>query len=158
MTLCELCKSIPLNELPSLSSEYYNGRPAWKYIHPFYGPQQNNQTNKPLGFPHWPNIEALRDSAAKCELCDLILSSVDRVIDEICDATEEKLLRYNSSPASLVFDFWIVRRRDGGDGFWVLSHSDNADDIGNHKASFYLVAAIGICVKEGTISWIESQT
>ncbi|OCL14519.1 HET-domain-containing protein [Glonium stellatum] len=127
MTLCGLCESIPLDRLPSLPSGYYNTRPAWKYIHPFYGSQQNDRTDKPLGFPHLPNIQALKESATKCELFDLILSSVNRVIAEVSDATGEKLLRHNSPPHLLALDFWIVKRRDGGDGFWVLTHSNNTN-------------------------------
>jgi hypothetical protein len=146
MTLCELCKSIPLDGIPPFPRNYWNGRSSWKYIHVFIESQEISQpgTIKQVGLPHYPNLRALRDSANTCHLCNLILTAVDNVVAELNDVTEEKILRYNNRPGRPTFELWLTKRRDGGDGFWVFSSGDASSD-------FYLVAAVGFCVKEGMI-------
>jgi hypothetical protein len=144
MPLCELCKSISWESLPVLPSSYWCGAPSWKYIHAFY---RNDEPNDPVGRLYHSSIENIRDSAEQCDLCNLILSAVDKVITELDGATEEKILRYNSRPDRLIFELSLTTRRDGGDGFWVFSKSEDSRTI-------YLVAAIGFCVQDGTVHQI----
>ena len=39
------------------------------------------------------------------------------------------------------WEFWITERKQGGPGFWVMSETDDG--------GVYLVAAIGLCVRDG---------
>jgi len=40
------------------------------------------------------------------------------------------------------WEFWITERKQGGPGFWVMSEADR---------EIYLIAAIGLCVRDGKI-------
>src|SRR5205085_111496 len=98
-----------------------------------------------LGFPHQPGLQALRSSAAECELCRLILSQVDLVIAEFQVALGVKsfLVYYDSSYPT--FDLFLRKRPAGGDGFWVICNSTVRDVI-------YLLAAVGLSVRDGIYS------
>ncbi|RSL89534.1 hypothetical protein CEP52_014868 [Fusarium oligoseptatum] len=43
-----------------------------------------------------------------------------------------------------LWELWIVKRENGGDGFWVMTLTD-----GEQKGETRLVAAIGLCVRDG---------
>jgi hypothetical protein len=43
---------------------------------------------------------------------------------------------------------WVVKREVGGDGFWVMSTTDDT-----YKRNVRLVAAIGLCVDNGEIGY-----
>jgi hypothetical protein len=148
MSLCSLCISIPFEDLPNLSPSYFPGSSGWKYIHAFYNRPMLNKSgqpigsSQPLGYPYHPNINALRASASNCQLCDLVLTVVEKVISERNRATQEQMTKFNNFPAVLSLELWLTKRRDMGDGFWVFSTSGDENII-------YLVAAVGLCVREG---------
>jgi hypothetical protein len=146
MPFCLLCASIPFEHLPDGPSSYERVSFPWKYIHTFWGAVNgklmHNYPHKALRFPYHPNIEALRASANHCELCDLILTAVEKAISEYNVATAEQTTKFNRLAAVLTFELWLTKRSDKGDGFWVFSSSGN-------RAVIHLVAAVGLCVREG---------
>jgi hypothetical protein len=143
MTICELCRSIPLEGegLPSIPSTCRNHRSTWRYIHEFDVGPLKEKHNEPLptGFPFHPSLESLTSSAENCDLCSLVLSAIENALKELNDPMPINKLRGIPNPT---WKLCLTKRRQGGDGFWVFTECENG-------RKFFLVAAIGLCVKEG---------
>lgn len=82
---------------------------------------------------------------AECELCRLILSQVELVISQFKDVENGNAFRELNRSGHPTFDFFLMKRRVEGDGFFVLCN-------GTSGRGFYLVAAIGLCTKDGAWS------
>jgi hypothetical protein len=151
MTICDLCRSIPLEgeELPSIPSTCENYRSMWRYVHEFNARLLEDKHNEPLptGFPFHPNLESLTSSAENCDLCSLILSAIENALKELNDPIPTNKLWDIPNPTWKLF---LTKRREGGDGFWVFTECENG-------RKFCLVAAIGLCVKEGISHSIGHQ-
>ncbi|CAJ0553238.1 Ff.00g117500.m01.CDS01 [Fusarium sp. VM40] len=138
MTLCELCKALPLDKLPSIPPHirdgYLTGCP---HIQQFYSWGQEDK-----GFPYHQSLEALERAATdlKCGLCNLVLGQVLQVQAEIEQANK---LKESYSFAWPVWEFWLVKRPAGGHGFWVMSFTNEV-----MRGEAMLVAAIGLCVRD----------
>ena len=140
-TLCELCRSIPIDNLPDFPNPYgiYSSEDR-EYIHEY----DLNDSKKPLGFSHHPNLKRLQRSAAQCPLCRLILDQIELV--------ERNFEEFKKTPDFLQyhaigypkFDLFLTRRKGIGPGFLVLCHSTLKD-------FFFLLGAIGVCAQEGMI-------
>jgi hypothetical protein len=140
MTICDLCKSIPLRDLPSLPDNYYSFSNGWEYF--LIGIKQTKEpTSHTAGFSYWPNAEALRNSAAQCDLCSLIFTSVEKVVTVWDNVTEERLLDCSTRPHRPTFEMQLWDRKIG-DGFLVLTMTE-------HPQQLQIVAAIGFSVREG---------
>ena len=145
MALCDRCSSVPFASLPPLPQYYQSGSSGYQYIEAFHVFDKTAEDDLEIpGIPYHPDLESLQRSAKDCKLCQLILEATEKVILELSTNTEEKKLRLNSFPDILTYNLSLTRRRLG-DGFWVMSTSDNPWAI-------YLVAAIGFCVKNGLYS------
>src|SRR2546423_12291401 len=142
--LCRLCRSISSTDLPAFPSSYYNPGIGWEYIHVFL-PKANKKPRRPLGFPHQEDLQSLRSSASSCELCRLILASTEQVIAEFSVARTNEWFVNNVEYGEPTFDFYLTKRRDCGDGVWVLSNS-------TARPCVYLLAAVGVVARDGKIS------
>jgi hypothetical protein len=93
------------------------------------------------GYSHYQSLEALRISAtvSNCDLCRLILQQA-----ELC-----KKVTTSDTYGLPLWEFWIVKRKNGGDGIWVMSWTDRAREM-----EVALVAAIGLCVRDGEILYL----
>ncbi|KAF4962494.1 hypothetical protein FSARC_9417 [Fusarium sarcochroum] len=141
MTLCNLCNEIPwesLTPVPPDVSGWLSGHP---YIQAFQPWPEDSR-----GFPHHQSLEALRVSARElnCHLCRLILNQV-----ELCQSELEQLKPKWEADTMHKYDWptwklWIMKRMDGVDGCWVMSFTD-----GTRRREARLVAAIGLCVRDG---------
>jgi len=140
----------------AISVEKYHGK-TYPQPHQTHGrPAADIHISKT--FTHWPedsrgylhhqSLEALRKAANNqgCGICSLILAQV-----ELCQSELEELkpqwdagtIREYGWP---LWEMWIVKRGVGGDGFWVMSTTDD-----ENKRNVRLVAAIGLCVEDGEI-------
>jgi hypothetical protein len=100
--------------------------------------------NKWGGLSHQPDLSSLRSSARECELCRLILVQVELVISQLDKAIEEDIdFQTYTDYRYPTFDLCLAKRRVEGPGFLVLCNSASGTNI-------YLVAAIGLCAKDGT--------
>jgi hypothetical protein len=142
--LCRLCRSISSADLPAFPSSYHNPGIGWEHIHVFQ-PNANKKARRPFGFPHQPDLQSLRSSAPSCELCRLILASTDQVIAEFLVAKKKKSFVNNHDYGHPTFNLYLTKRRDCGDGFWVLSNSTVRDSV-------YLLAAVGLSARDGKTS------
>lgn len=143
MTLCTLCKGIPWETLPSAPPDLDIELSGYPYLQPFYGWPEDAR-----GYSHHQSIEALRNSATvlSCDLCCLILKQVESCqseLEELKPKWEADTITKYDWP---LWELWIVKRENGGDGFWVMSLTD-----GEEKKEVRLVAAIGLCVRDGEI-------
>jgi hypothetical protein len=148
MTICKLCSSIPLDGdgLPTLPEGLWGHRTTWKYIHQFF---HRFSDSPPTGFPFHRNLESLKQSAEECDLCRLILSSIEKAIEELRNPNPENVGRGDIDiPTKPTWDLWLTRRQELGDGFCVFTNCEDSKD-------FCFVAAVGICVKEGMSSAIQ---
>ncbi|KAE8370332.1 heterokaryon incompatibility protein-domain-containing protein [Aspergillus caelatus] len=139
MTLCELCQSIPVEDLPafpSLDDLFNTGR----YVFIRLGKDDERRPPDTLGFAHHPNIDSLRrSSAGGCELCHILEVQVDEAILEIEVYEKKKGISVSSR-----FGLWLTRRMHGGDGFVVLTPTDTT------RGSYVLMlAAMVFCCDEG---------
>jgi hypothetical protein len=143
MTLCEICKSIPFRNLPQLpdaysSVHYY----AWKY--PFL------ITREPVSFSYefsyWSKLEALRKATTGCELCKLILPSVEKVETAWNEVTEGHHFKVDQYVARnrQTFEMQLWKRIVPSDGFIVVSKCE-------HPSKLQVVAAVGLSVEEGKL-------
>ena len=143
MSICNLCSKIPWHNLRLVPPECAPGLSGHNYIHQFYDwPEEYRKSN---GYLHHTSLEALRTSAniSKCGLCELILKSaenVERDLETLKPGWEAGTERKYPWPT---WEFWITERKQGGPGFWVMSETDGG--------GVYLVAAIGLCVRDGKI-------
>ncbi|KIW83975.1 hypothetical protein Z517_03221 [Fonsecaea pedrosoi CBS 271.37] len=143
--LCSVCLDIPFDNLPEFPQTYYTPWVSWKYIIPYnldYRARSSRQRGGVLGFPHHPDLQALRISAADCDLCRLILEQVDLVFDEFRAVHNDRAFRDYHRDGYPTGSLFLARRRDTGKGFLVLSHSDVRDTV-------FLLGAIGLAVPEG---------
>jgi hypothetical protein len=152
MSLCQLCLTIPIEELPPVSEHFSALLGSFKYINEFWDERLQDDpeiAKPPIGFPYHPDLHTLRDSANKCDLCNLVLTAVDNFISEFPSTPDEKSearRKYNSNyDYSPTFKFWITKRNKFGDGFLVWTTSDNPRNI-------FLVAGVGFCVQEGMMT------
>ena len=95
-----------------------------------------------MGFPFHPNLESLKTSAKECDLCRLILSRIDKAIEELRNPDENTHRGDIDIPKLPTWELWLTRRQELGDGFCVFTNCEDSED-------FCFVAAIGICVREG---------
>ncbi|KAH7208578.1 heterokaryon incompatibility protein-domain-containing protein [Fusarium oxysporum] len=148
MTLCNLCRTIPLDTLPTVPQDikcgYMTGYPYIQYF--------RDWRLEDKGFLHYQSLDALQGSASDlhCVLCNLILEQVLR-----CQAELEKLkpsweLYGAYKYAWPLWEFWLVKPASGRDGFWVMTFTDELGFKGEvRRGEARLVAAIGLCVKDG---------
>ncbi|KAL0932136.1 heterokaryon incompatibility protein [Colletotrichum truncatum] len=149
MSLCDLCKNIPWETLPEVPPDLSGNLTGYKYIQPLL-----NWPADVRGHEHHHNLDALRESASTCSLCSLILSSAENVekqLQELKPQWEAKEIHQYDWPT---YDFFLVKRQEGGDGCWVMSFvRPDTDQVEKNRKKrrkeAWIIAALGICVREG---------
>jgi hypothetical protein len=142
MTVCSLCLSIPVDNLPDFPSSYYTHSNGWERINDFRLAHRAPMPPGLLGFPHRPDSHSLRTAAASCSLCRLILAQIDLVVDEFRVASQDSFFQQHHTAGYPTFDLFLTRRRDTGHGFLILCHS-------TVRKTIYLLGAIGLGVLDG---------
>ncbi|KAI1033785.1 hypothetical protein LB503_011032 [Fusarium chuoi] len=122
MALCNLCREIPWENLPTVPPESWPSSSGYPYLQDFHHWPVDNR-----GYLHHQSLGALRN-AANNEDC------------ELKPQWEAGTITQYGWP---LWEMWIVKREVGGDGFWVMSTTDSG------KRTVRLVAAIGLCVEDG---------
>lgn len=143
MSICNLCSKIPWHNLPPVPPECATGLSGHKYIQQFY--DWSEKYRKSNGYLHHTSLEALRTSAnvSKCGLCELMLKSAENVERDLETLKPEWEAGTEIKYPWPTWEFWITERKQGGPGFWVMSETDDG--------GVYLVAAIGLCARDGKI-------
>lgn len=120
MMICDLCRSIPLHDkLPTLPPDLWGGQESWRYIHQFH---VDSATENPCGFPYHSSVESLQLSAELCDLCHLILQSVDKAIEGLRNPHPDKwepmdMLQKGS------WNMWLMKRQELlGEAFCVFTN------------------------------------
>ncbi|KAF5659690.1 hypothetical protein FDENT_13876 [Fusarium denticulatum] len=141
MALCDLCKEIPWDNLPTAPPDSWPSTSGHPYLQDFHHWPEDNR-----GYLHHQSLDALRNAADNedCGICSLILTQV-----ELCQAELEELKPQWEAGTMAeygwpLWEMWIVKREVGGDGFWVMSTTDDT-----FKRNVRLVAAVGLCVDDG---------
>ncbi|CAF3471479.1 unnamed protein product [Fusarium graminearum] len=136
MVLCSICETIPWDNLPPTpTDEILIVSSDNAYLQEFWEWPRDCK-----GYSHYQSLEALNSSAEDlgCGLCRLIYKQVEFCrlkLEELQLGREEDSEFRHAWP---LWEFWITKRPDG-DGFWVLSYTDN-----NREGLVRLLAAIGI--------------
>ncbi|KAH7179900.1 heterokaryon incompatibility protein-domain-containing protein [Fusarium flagelliforme] len=148
MTICSLCSpalSRP-SKLPTLPESWNKGcsfveSSSTPYFWAFKG---NDTPPEEVGLPHHAGLDALKESAKECPLCEMILERVDKFIEGLERDKQEEHERYfvferqrHGIPEKWTFS--LVQRLDDADGFCVLADSTN-------RKYLYLMDAFGFCV------------
>lgn len=141
MVLCSVCETIPWDNLPPTpTDEILIVSSDHAYLQEFWEWPRDCK-----GYSHYQSLEALNSSAEDlgCGICRLIYKQV-----ELCRLKLEELQLGREEDSEFrhawpLWKFWITKRPDG-DGFWVLSYTDN-----NREGLVRLLAAIGISVRDG---------
>jgi hypothetical protein len=142
MSLCDLCRSIPLRQLPLIPESYQAYTNGWEYalmVNGGWGQERSPQT----GFQFWSNLDDLKRSATKCDLCNLILSSVEKVNTTWENVTEERLAKCSTRPYRPTFEMHLWGRTIG-EGFVVITQTEQQYEL-------QIVAAVGFSVPEGVL-------
>ncbi|KAL9093996.1 MAG: hypothetical protein Q9165_003666 [Trypethelium subeluteriae] len=148
MSLCNLCIKIPWENLPAVPEDLASLLSGHQYIQAVPGWPQGVQ-----GHPHHQSLDSLRQSASFCSLCSLICESAENVQREL-----EELRPKWEAGEGIQYDWptwemWLVKRRQGGDGCWVMSFVDGESERSQSREEesreAWIVAALGICVRDG---------
>ncbi|KAL0934595.1 heterokaryon incompatibility protein [Colletotrichum truncatum] len=129
MSLCDLCKSIPLGKLPPFRDEEFiktmSGKPRYHrlLLHEY-------EAGKPIerfGIQYHSDLESLRRAASEgCVLCQLVEKEASGLLEEISNLLRELEGALTCRPS---WDMWLTRRGEpGGDGFWVVCGSTVESD------------------------------
>ena len=140
MVLCDLCRTIPHQGLPSYPEEYKCYFSAGDFFYPArHRDNHQNRQPEPLGFPHHQTLKSLRQASAEnCEICRLIETQADGLLDHIETYGPPK---HSLGRAYPLFDLWLTKRPHGGDGFWVLTNSTR----GTGRVLLILAAIVFAC-------------
>ncbi|KAI9699584.1 MAG: hypothetical protein M1820_007083 [Bogoriella megaspora] len=149
MSLCGFCKNIPWENLPTVPEDLSSLFSGHKYIQAVLGWPQDVR-----GHPHHQSLDALRQAASYCSLCSLIRESAENVqkqLEELKPKWEAGEMRQYDWPT---WEMWLVKRRKGGDGCWVMSFVDMQSKWSRRRKDkerkeAWIVAALGICVRDG---------
>ncbi|KAL9115744.1 MAG: hypothetical protein Q9227_000112 [Pyrenula ochraceoflavens] len=149
MPLCSLCRDIPWESLPTIPDDLGAILSGLPYIQAI-----PNWPTAVRGHPHHQSLDTLRQSASSCSLCSLICESAENVQKELEDLKpkwEAGEARQYDWPT---WEMWLVKRRKGGDGCWVMSFVDTQSHWGQRRKDrgveeAWMVAALGICVRDG---------
>ncbi|KAF4458719.1 HET-domain-containing [Fusarium albosuccineum] len=153
MTICSLCLpalAVP-TPLPTLQKPWLNrisalGSRSGSSSTPYFlAPKDDNTPLDQVGVPHHSSLDALSRSAENCPLCQIIQQRVDKFIADFKQIEQDALSRYftvDSQGHGLPdeWNFRLVRRLDGADGFSVLTS-------GKREWMIYLLDAFGFCVE-----------
>lgn len=149
MRLCEICKSIPLGNLPPFPKTATlvatPEAPQHHYRFVIDGEGGKDEPPSSLGFHYHQDRGGLWQSAAGgCGLCRLVENQARLVTADVKN-TAAAAAAPDGRRAVPNFDLWVTARRGAGDGFWVLSGC--GDD--RPGKTVVLVAAVGFCVDKG---------
>lgn len=106
------------------------------------------------GYEHHQTLDALRQSALSCGLCSLICSSANNVQEEL-EKLKPKWEAKEAYPYEWpTYKLFVVKRREGGDGCWVMSFVDGDGERTKRREKkgveeAWIIAALGLCVREG---------
>jgi hypothetical protein len=143
MVLCELCKSISFKDLPVFPDDEYDhsitGFPFLQMVH--LRRRRKNKEHPDLGVRYHLDLNSLRRAAAGgCELCRLVETQADGILNDIAD-DEVRLSQYAPT-----FEMWVSKRPAFGDGLWIVT-KDGGPDWGD--TTCIPVATLGFCADEG---------
>ncbi|RBR27043.1 uncharacterized protein FIESC28_00115 [Fusarium coffeatum] len=148
MTICSLCSpalSKP-SRLPPLPEPWNKGcafveSSSTPYFIAFKG---NDTPPEDVGLPHHAGLDALKQSAKECPLCQMIMERVGEFVEGLERDEQDQDQRYfvferqgHGIPDKWVFS--LVQRLDDADGFCVLADSTN-------RKYLYLMDVFGFCV------------
>lgn len=146
-TLCELCRSIPFQDLPPFPEDSYSVTlSGYKHIQEAMHRSMHEPIPEPLGFHHHPDLESLRRaSAAGCELCCQIEIQADCLLGDFATRKEwyAGYPEVRKPAADSSFDLWLTKRSGTGDGFWVVAKS-----AANPKGFLHIIATFGFCSED----------
>jgi hypothetical protein len=144
MVLCNLCCSIPFQQLPSLPDCYRaHTEPGQGLI--LFIPQYGTTPDEQWGFPHQPSFEALQDAARECELCGLLQEAVSQFTKNLDTAQRDKDNTHGYKKAAPTNGrLRLTSRYSGEDGFMLWTDAQ--------KAHVFLLAGVGLCAGDGTVS------
>lgn len=141
MSLCEICKSIPLGALPpfpdSAIPANFPDAPPCHFLLSHDNDDYDDDGRTPVGFRYHEDLGGLWQSAAGgCSLCRLVQQQAQSLVSA----------RMEDMGSGANFDLWITARRgSAGDGFWVLSRCGRVEDPDD---AIIVVATVGLCVDE----------
>jgi hypothetical protein len=144
MTICKLCLSIPFDGVGLGPFPGGTILDPFKYIHQHI---QQFADTKPTKYAYHPNFDSLKTSSKECHLCQIVLCSIEKGINERRNPKHDwgKI----DIPKQPTWELWLTRRNDTGDGFCVFSNFEDSED-------FCFVAAVGVCVQEGMSSRLDA--
>ncbi|RAQ81624.1 hypothetical protein COH21_011933, partial [Aspergillus flavus] len=143
MTLCELCRSIPLGDLPPFPNGKIHFRLGRHGILFEINNEDDRSPRDALGVPHHPNLDSLREaSAAGCELCYIIETQVNGLISDI---EIQEMIWHKSLSSKPHFDLWLTRRLEG-DGFIVLTPDNTNSWLAPSVTARHTVLVLGAMV------------
>ncbi|KAF8963111.1 heterokaryon incompatibility protein-domain-containing protein [Flammula alnicola] len=147
MELCHLCRNIPFHNLPPLPDAHNSGSllrlgpPRLILIKP---PLSNRgDHSEKFGFQHHQDLESLKKSALKCNLCALIYQEVELFIWDVHNAQRGGSNgRSHANEKPKRYRFQITHRGLDQDGFVVWTDG--------RKKDVWPVAGFGLCVEHDT--------
>jgi hypothetical protein len=165
MGLCFVCQSIDFNNLPSLPAHYetyhresVTGK-ADSGLLAFFSPRlreeykagrdvDEGEFSQPLGVAHHQSITELTAAAQNCSICRLVEREVSGYLAARAEAEKDKVFTYYQKKKNLRgpdYRLWLAKRRDGGEGFLVVS-----PDVAR-STEVPLLAAVGFCVEGNSL-------
>ncbi|KXH48486.1 HET domain-containing protein [Colletotrichum simmondsii] len=133
MHLCDLCKSIPWEDLPPFPNENFmktlSGYPRFHHLVLKSQLIEKDTPIKRFGVQYHANLQSLRQAASSgCELCQIIEREADALIEEIAGLPQPRRGLMQTEPS---WDMWLTKRSEpevSGDGFWVVNRSSWGSD------------------------------
>lgn len=135
MELCDVCRQIPIETLPSLPKTYLDSGPITQGGHLLYVeyPDRDKPPPQSFGYQHYSSEDRLQKSAKTCNLCRLIHDEFSRIV-------ENKLYPWPGRDDG----FFITEREANQQGFlvWIFGERGNIRRVG----------AFGCSIKNGMVS------
>lgn len=137
MSLCQLCQSAPIFNLPKLElstglgyDNAYTERILSRHLKGASYPWSAGHDRSPPGFKHQAGLEKLRQSAGRCALCALIAECVRIFVFHINLYLEDDISR-RARPFGLPesFQLWLAARDRDAPGFKIYTDSNKHNDI-----------------------------
>lgn len=128
MPLCDLCRSIAWGDLPPFPNENFmktlSGYPRFHHLVLKSQLVEKDTPIKRFGVQYHASLQSLRQAASGgCELCQVIETEADALIEEIAGLPQPRRGLMQTEPS---WDMWLTKRSEpevSGDGFWVVNRS-----------------------------------
>jgi hypothetical protein len=139
-SLCDICKSIPYDNLPAIPEDFLMAVPEQNLFRVF---ARNYDSTTELGWRHKEDLSILENSAAACPLCKLLLEARRDLDASFTEAMkDERFSYYDRTGGPREGPLELLQRADGAAGFVAAVKVKKSD-------AWFVFAGVNFSTREG---------